>query len=239
MKNILIIFKKEIRSYFNSAIAYIFLVVFLVVVNWLFFSRFFLIGQVSMRSFFSFLPWFFLILLPALSMRVWSEERKSGSIELLMTLPVRDSEVVIGKFLGVVCFLIVTLILTLPTAFTVIMLGNADGGAILGGYLASFLLGSAILALGAFISALTKNQIVAFLLTAIFAFVFIILGQDYILAPFSGFLANVLNFLSLSSHFQVISRGLIDLADVVYFLGFIFFFLFLNIKVLESRYYKG
>jgi ABC-2 type transport system permease protein len=239
MNNILTIFKKELRSYFNSPIAYIFLVVFLVVSNWLFFGRFFLIGQVSMRSFFNFLPWIFLILLPALSMRLWSEEKRSGSLELLLTLPIRDWQAVLGKYLSVIGFLLITLILTLPTTITVIMLGNADWGPIFGGYLASFLLGAAVLGFGSFMSSLTRNQIVAFLLTVVFSFIFIIMGQDYILTPFSGFLAQVLNFLSLSSHFNVLSRGLIDLGDVMYFIGFAFFWLFLNVKVLQARYYKG
>ena len=239
MFNILIIFKKELRSYFNSPIAYIFLVIFLVVSNWLFFSRFFLVGEVSMRSFFGVLPWLFLILLPALSMRLWSEEKRSGSLELLLTLPIRDFEAVLGKFLGVLSFLIISLVLTLPTVITVISLGNADSGEIIGGYLASLLFGVAVLSFGSFMSSITRNQIVAFLLTAVFTFVFIIMGQDYVLAPLSGFLAQILNFLSLSSHFNVISRGLIDLGDAAYFVGFAFFWLFLNVKVLQARYYKG
>ncbi|MEK9165581.1 MAG: ABC transporter permease [Patescibacteria group bacterium] len=239
MFNILIIFKKELRSYFNSPIAYIFLVIFLVVSNWLFFSRFFLVGEVSMRSFFGVLPWLFLILLPALSMRLWSEEKRSGSLELLLTLPIRDFEAVLGKFLGALSFLIISLVLSLPTAITVISLGNADSGEIIGGYLASLLFGVAVLSFGSFMSSITRNQIVAFLLTAVFTFVFIIMGQDYVLAPLSGFLAQILNFLSLSSHFNVISRGLIDLGDAAYFVGFAFFWLFLNVKVLQARYYKG
>jgi len=239
ISNIITIFKKEIRSYFNSPIAYIFLVIFLVVSNWLFFGRFFLIGQVSMRGFFTFLPWIFLILLPALSMRLWSEEKRQGSLELLLTLPVRDWEVVIGKYLSVLVFLIITLALTLPTTATIFSLGNIDSGAVFGGYLASFLLGAVVLAFGAFMSSLTRNQIVCFLLTAVFSFVFIILGQDYVLAPFNGLIAEILNFFSLSSHFNVLSRGLIDFSDLVFFISFTFFWLFLNVKVLQSRCYKG
>lgn len=239
MSNILTIFKKELRSYFNSPIAYIFLVIFLVISNWLFFGRFFLVGEVSMRSFFGVLPWLFLILLPALSMRLWSEEKRSGSLELLLTLPIRDFEAVLGKFLGALAFLAISLILTLPTAITIISLGNADSGEIAAGYLASLLFGAAVLSFGSFMSSITRNQIVAFLLTAVFTFIFIIMGQDYVLTPFSGFLAQILNFLSLSSHFNVISRGLIDLGDAAYFVGFAAFWLFLNVKVLQARYYKG
>lgn len=239
MSNVLTIFKKELRAYFNSPIAYIFLIVFLVVSNWLFFSRFFLIGQVSMRSYFGLLPWLFLILLPALAMRLWAEEKRSGSMELLFTLPIRDWEAVLGKFIGVACFLIITLILTLPTTFTVTGLGNADIGEIFGGYLAAFLGGVMLLSFGSFMSSLTKNQIVAFLLTTVFSFILIIMGLDYVLTPFSGWLAQGLNFLSFSSHYDVLARGLIDFGDVIYFIAFTFFWLFLNVKVLQSRYYKG
>ena len=136
-------------------------------------------------------------------------------------------------------FLIITLILTLPTTITVVSLGNADGGQIVGGYLASFFGGVMMLAFGSFMSSITKNQIVALLLTVVFLFILMIVGADYILAPFSGFLAQVLNYVSLSTHFNVMSRGLIDLGDVLYFIGFSFFWLFLNVKLLQSRYYKG
>ena len=239
MHNIITIFKKEFRSYFNSPIAYIFLVVFLVVVNWFFFSHFFLIDQVSMESFFSILPWIFLIILPSLSMRLWAEEKKSGTMELLMTLPINDYEAVIGKFLAVVSFLGITLALTLPSTLTVISLGNPDAGEIAGSYLGAIFFGGALLALGSFLSGLTKNQIVAFLVTVLCSFVLMILGMDYVLVPVGGGAASVLNFLSLSSHYNVMTRGLIDSGDLVYFIGFIFFFLFLNVKVLQGRYYKG
>lgn len=239
MYNILTIFKKEFRSYFNSPIAYIFLVVFLIVTNWLFFARFFLAGQVSLRSFFMLLPWMFLIVLPAIAMRLWSEEKRQGSIELLLTLPLKDVEVVLGKFFAVLAFVFVALCLTLPTTFTVIALGEADYGEIISGYAGSFLLGASLLALGAFISSLTRNQIVAFLLTLVFSFIAIVISEDYVLLPVGGLFADVLNFFSLSSHYNVLSRGIVDAGDIVYFLGFIFFFLFLNTKVLQARYYKG
>jgi ABC-2 type transport system permease protein len=239
MFNILTIFKKEFRSYLNNPMSYIFAVIFLVVMNWLFFSRFFLVGQATMRSFFSVLPWIFLIVLPALGMRLWAEEKKQKSWELLLTLPIKDYEAVLGKYFAAVGFLLITLILTLPTMLTVRSLGPMDRGEIIGGYLAAFLFGSSILALGSFLSSLTDNQIIAFLLTVVFSFILIIMGQDYILAPVSGLVAQAIDFISLSSHYYVVSRGLIDSSDVAYFLGFIFFFLFVNVKVLQSRYYKG
>ena len=238
MSNILTLFKKELRSYFNSPIAYIFIIVFLVITNWMFFGRFFLVGEVTMRPFFDVLPWIFLILLPALSMRVWAEEKRSGSMELLLTLPIQDWQAVAGKFLAVVTFLLFALLLTLSTTLTVFALGEADGGEIISGYVGAVLFGGAALAFGSFLSSLTKNQIVAFLITAVGLFAFIIIGQDYVLIPVSGIFASIVHFLSLSSHYNVIARGLLDMGDIVYLLGFIFFFLFLNTKVLQSRYYK-
>ena len=239
MHNIIAIFKKELRSYFNSPIAYIFLVVFLVIANWLFFGSFFLNGQVTLRPFFSLIPWIFLIILPALTMRLWSDEKKGGGMELLLTLPIRDSEAVFGKFKAACAILCITLLLTAPTALTVAFLGNIDGGEIIGGYIGSYLLGCSIIALGAFMSSITKNQIVAFLLSVALSFIFLIIGQDYTLAPFSGLIASILNFVSFLPHYQTLSGGLISGGDVVYFIGMIFFFLFLNTKVLESRQYRG
>lgn len=239
MANIIAIFKKELRGYFNSPIAYIFLVVFLVVSNWLFFRSFFLNGQVTLRPFFNLLPWIFLIILPALTMRLWADEKKGGGMELLLTLPIREFEAVVGKFKAACSLLCITLLLTVPTAITAAALGNIDGGEIIGGYLGAYLLGATIIALGAFLSSLTKNQIVAFLLTVTFSFIFLIIGQDYVLTPFSGVLASVLNFAGLLPHYQTLASGLIDGGDVVYFLGSIFFFLFLNTKVLEARQYRG
>jgi ABC-2 type transport system permease protein len=192
-----------------------------------------------MRSFFSLRPWIFVIVLSALAMRLWAEERKEGSIELLLTLPITDSAPVVGKYLAALGFLIITLLLTVPTAITVASLGNIDNGEIIGGYLGALLLGGAILALGSFISSLTRNQIVAFLLTVVFSFIAIIISQDYVLAPVGGIVAEAINFVSLSSHYNVLISGLVSAGDIAYFLGWIFFFLFLTIKVLQSRYYKG
>lgn len=233
------IFKKEFRSYFNSPIAYIFIGVFLVVSGWLFWQRFFLVGQAQMRSFFSLLPWLFLFLIPALSMRLWSEEKKQGTMELLLTLPIRDFEIVLAKFLAAMGFLTAALGLTLPLVFTVARLGDIDSGAAVGGYLGALFIGAFYLSLGEFISSLTKNQIVAFLLSTVFLFVAFILGQDYVLMPFSGSLAVLFNFLSPAGHYNNLIKGVLDLRDIFYFLSFIFYFLFLNVKVLESRFYKG
>ena len=233
------IFKKEFRNYFNSPIAYIFIGVFLVVSNWLFWQRFFLIGQAQVRSFFGLVPWLFLFLIPALAMRLWSEEKRQNTVELLFTLPIRDWEVVAAKFLAGMAFLMVALGLTLPLVFTVARLGAVDSGTIIGGYLGAILLGGIYLSLGEFISALTKNQIVSFLLTVVFLFVLLILGQDYVLVPFSGSLSSFVNFLSTTGHYNNLIKGVLDIRDLIYFISFIGYFLFLNVKVLESRFYKG
>jgi len=150
MKNIVNIFWKEFRSYFSSPIAYIFIISFLGVTNWLFFRTFFLANQSSLRPFFSLLPWVFLFLAPAITMRSWAEEKKLGTIEILMTLPIKEYEVVIAKFLSTFVFLIVTLFLTFPLPLTVMVLGNPDPGPIWGGYVGAFLLGGAYLAIGLF-----------------------------------------------------------------------------------------
>ena len=159
-KTIYTLFKKELMAYFNSPVAYIFIGVFLVVGNWLFFKNFFLIGEASLRSYFEFLPWIFLFMSPAITMRLWSEEKKSGTIEFLLTLPVTDWQVVWGKFLGALTFLVISLALTFTLPITVASLGNVDWGPIIGSYLGSLFLGGAYLALGLFISSLTKNQII-------------------------------------------------------------------------------
>lgn len=235
MSNIWSIFKKEFSTYFRRPLAYIFLVVFLAVGGWLFWSRFFLIGQAQMNSFFSILPWLFLVLLPSLSMRLFAQERKEGTLELLLTLPLSRWEVVLGKYLGVLSFFVIVLVLTLPTALTVSYLGEVDGGLIASGYLATFFLGSLFLALGQFISGMTDNQIVAFLLTAAVLFVWFILGQNYVLAPFSGWLAQLIDGLAISSHYQTISRGLLTIKDLAYFASMVFLCLFLNKRYLEIR----
>jgi ABC-2 type transport system permease protein len=146
MRNIAAIFSKELKSFFNSPIAYIYTTVFLVFVSWFFFRSFFVFGQADMRLFFSILPWVFLFLIPAITMRLWSEERKLGTLEILMTLPVRDYQVVAGKFLASLTFMAFSLALTFPVVLTVSLLGNPDPGPIIGGYLGAILMGAAYLA---------------------------------------------------------------------------------------------
>jgi len=238
IKTIYILFKKELMSYFNSPIAYIFIGVFLVVGNWLFFKNFFLIGQASMRPYFDLLPWIFLFLSPAITMRLWAEEKKSGTIEFLLTLPVTDWQVVLAKFFGSLAFVFACLILTVTLPITVANLGNIDWGPVIGGYIGTLFLGGAYLALGLFISSLTKNQIIAFVLGLVTCFAAFMVGADFVLYGAPQFLVPYMKFLGLGSHFFNIAKGVIDSKDIIYYLSFIFIFLWLNAKTIESRGWK-
>ena len=238
LKIIYILFKKELMSYFNSPIAYIFIAVFLVVGNWLFFNNFFLYGQVTMRGYFSLLPWIFLFLSPAITMRLWAEEKKSGTIEFLLTLPVTDSQIVLAKFLSSLAFLSIALMLSITLPLTLGSLGNADVGPIIGGYLGALFLGGAYLAIGLFISSLTKNQIIAFVLGLVACFLLFIIGADFVLVSAPQFLVPIMKFLGLGSHFANISKGVLDSKDLIYYISFIFLFLWLNARVIETRGWK-
>lgn len=229
------VFKREFRAYFNSPIAYVYITVFLSVVNWFFFRDFFLAEQASLRSFFGTLPLYFLFFVPAVSMRLWSEERKMGTVELLLTLPVKDWEVVIGKFLAGLALIAVSLLLTFPLVLTVRGLGHPDMGAIVMSYLGGLLLGAAYLAIGFFVSSLTENQIVAYILGITLCFVFFIIGENLVLISTPGFLVPLFKYLGLGNHFESIARGVIDSRDLIYYLSMIGFFLFLNVRSVAER----
>ncbi|MBM3317434.1 MAG: ABC transporter permease subunit [Candidatus Eisenbacteria bacterium] len=237
MRNVLIIAGKEIRSYFNSTIAYIFMVVFLVLTALLFFElqKFFVIGQATLRDFFGLVPIVMLFFVPAISMRMWAEERKLGTLETLMTLPLRDGEVVLGKFLAGLAFLLITLALTFPLPVIVSALGNPDSGALFCGYLGLVLLGASYLAIGLWISSLTENQIVAFVTAAVACLILFIIGVDVFLTAVPSWLVPFLKGIALGSRFSSIERGVIDLRDIVYYLSIIGFFLFLNMRSVELR----
>jgi ABC-2 type transport system permease protein len=225
-------------SYFNSPIAYIFISVFLVVGNWLFFKNFFLIGQVSMRAYFELLPWIFLFLSPAITMRLWAEEKKTGTVEFLLTLPVTDWQVVLAKFFGSLAFVLIALFLSATLPITLAILGNVDWGPIVGGYLGALFLGGAYLSLGLFISSLTKNQIIAFVLGLVACFMAFIIGADFVLIGAPRFAVPIMSFLGLGSHFYSIAKGVIDSKDIIYYGSFIFIFLWLNARIIESRGWK-
>lgn len=232
------IFLKELAVYFNSPIAYIFTAIFLVVSSWLFWQDFFLVGQANIRNYLSLLPWLLLFLTPAITMRLWSEEKRMGTLEILLTLPVRDSEVVWGKYLSSLAFLLFNLILSLTIPITVSLLGSLDWGTVAGGYLGALFLGAAYLALGMYISSLSKNQIISLLVAIVANFVFYIIGSGYVVDLFGAWLASIISFVGLSSHFSNIAKGVIDSRDLIYYLSFIGLFLFLNIKSLASRHWK-
>lgn len=238
MSSIKPIYKRELRSYFNSPIAYIFIGVFLVVGNWIFFQNFFLIGQASMRSYFALLPWIFMFLVPAITMRIWAEEKHSGTEEILLTLPVKDFEVVLAKYFAGLTFLAIALLLTLSMPFSVASFGKLDFGPVIGGYLGGILLGAAYLSLGTFISSLTKNQIIAFILSLAVSFLMFIIGADFVIGGMTGILAKLFNFLGIGSHFYNISKGVIDTRDVLYYVCFVGLFLWLNVKSVESRNWR-
>ncbi|MFH1744817.1 MAG: ABC transporter permease subunit [bacterium] len=235
IKTIYILFKKELMSYFNSPIAYIFSGVFLIVGNWIFFKTFFLSGQLSMRSYFELLPWIFVVLAPAITMRLWAEEKRGGTIEFLLTLPVTDWQVVWAKFLGSLVFLASMLVLTMTIPLTLFTLGEPDIGPIIGGYIGSLFLGGAYLALGLFISSLTKNQIIAFILALLVSFTLFMVGMEFTLMGAPKFLAPIMKFLGAGSHFYSIARGVIDSKDIIYYCSFIFIFLWLNVRVIRNR----
>ena len=234
MKNTGAIFWKEFKSYFSSPVAYIFIICFLVVTNWLFFRTFFLTNQATLRPFFGLLPWLFLFLAPAITMRCWAEEKKLGTIEILMTLPVRSYEIVLGKFSSAFAFLGLNLALTFPLIATVMLLGDPDTGPIWGGYAGACLLGGTFIAIGLFASAVTENQIVAFIIAIVIGFAFLIVGESMVLYSIPSSWGPVFSYLGLGAHFQSIGRGVIDSRDIVYYFSMIGFFLLLNQMTIEG-----
>ena len=234
MRNVLTIFRREFVGYFTTPLAYVFIVIFLVMAGMLtfFVGNFFGRGQADLQPFFMFHPWLYLVLIPALSMRLWAEERRSGTIELFLTLPIRMIEAVVGKFLAAWCFAGIALALTFPFWLTVNFLGHPDNGVILASYIGSFLLAGALLAIGACVSALTKNQIIAFVVTAALAFIFTAAGSPAVLGALQGWapqwLIDGFTQISFVSHFSAITRGVIDVRDVFYFASVIIAFLFAN-----------
>ena len=232
MNKILILAKKEIDSYFNSPLGYVVASVFLIVSGWLFMQGFFIAGQASMRSFFNLLPILFVFILPAITMSLWSEEKRSGTIEVLMSFPIRAIEAVLGKFLSCFAFLFLMLAFTLFIPYMVSSLGDPDKGIIFAGYVGALLLGSSYIAIGLWISSITKNQIISFIITIVIIFSFYAIGNSFIIGSFPSEIASVCKFLSFNTHFNSILRGVISLSDVAYYLSVIVFFLFLNIRVI-------
>jgi len=241
MHNIWVLFKRELLGYFATPIAYVFIVVFLLLTGifTFYFGNFLSRGQADLVPFFGFHPWLYAMFIPAITMRLWAEERKSGSIELLFTLPITISQAIWAKFLAGFAFTAVALALTFPLWLIVNYLGHPDNGVIMGSYCGSLLMAGGFLAIGSFISALTKNQVVAFVLTFLLCLMMNLLGYPMFIDNIRAWLPNIVvetvqNF-SFLANFDTISRGLLDLRSLIYFTTLIVFFLFANAVAIENK----
>lgn len=233
MKNILTIFRKELKSYFNSPVAYIVIVVFLIITGWFFTSSLFLSGVVTMRNVFDIIPFIFLFFVPAISMRTFSEEKKSGTIELLLTKPITDTDIVMGKFLAALALTGIALAFTLIYVISLSFLGSIDLGSIIGSYLGLLLMSGIYISIGIFASSLTENQVVAFIISFLIVFALFMLNKVLIFLPTS--LASVLEYISIDYHFGNIARGILDSRNIIYYLSGMFIFILLTRFSLESR----
>lgn len=239
--NLWVVFRRELSSYFATPIAYVFIVIFLFLsgIFTFYLGNFFLRGQADLLPFFSFHPWLYLFLIPALAMRLWAEERKSSTIELLLTLPITISEAVLGKFLAVWAFTAIALFLTFPIWISVNYLGSPDNAVIFAGYLGSLLMAGAFLSIGSCMSAVTKNQVIAFVITVVVCLAFILSGFPMVLDFFSGWLPQIvveaISSFSFLTHFNAISKGVIDLRDILFFFSLMAFWLFATAILIEMK----
>jgi ABC-2 type transport system permease protein len=232
----LVISRREIRTYFNSPVAYIVVPVFVILTGYLFFTQLFLEKQADMRGFFNIMPLLFMFMIPAITMRLLADEKSSGTLELLITMPVRDWEVVFGKFLAAMALLCTAIGLTLVFAITVKSLGPLDRGPAIGGYLGLVLMGGAYVAIGVMASALTRNSIVSFIVAFAISFALYLLGRLTQFLPQS--LQKLVAFLSIDGHFENIGRGVVDSRDVIYYLSVMTVSLLIATLSLESRRWK-
>lgn len=242
MGNVWTIFRREFAAYFNSPIAYIFMMLFIALSAILFFfiGHFYLSNSADMRGYFTFLMFVYVLFVPGLAMRLWSEERKLGTEELLLTLPIRTHQIVLGKFLAGYALLGISLVLTLFIPITVARLGEPDWGPILVGYLGAFLMGGVFLAVGSFFSALTENQILALGVSLLVCAMLVFLGYIGFVAELKatfGGAAPILSFFGVTSHFENAQKGILDLRDLIYYGSMMVLFLFLNHFAVENRKY--
>ena len=237
MKTIWVIARRELNSFFDSLIAYVIIALFLGFTGfftWISGADIFLVGQASLRSFFGIAYWTLFFFIPALTMRMLAEENKTGTIEMLLTKPVTDRQVIMGKYLATLLLVAVALLLTLPFFFTVAGIGNLDVGATISGYLALLLISAAYASIGIFSSSISNNQIVAFL-TSLFIGIFFHFLFQMIASGMKGMFGQVINFMSMTVHFESLSRGVLDTKDIVYFGSVIFLGLFLAELSLSKR----
>jgi ABC-2 type transport system permease protein len=241
IRNVLILFRREFASYFATPLALVFIVIFLSFTSafTFFLGGFYERGQADLAPFFNYHPWLYLFLIPALSMRLWAEERKSGTIELLMTLPVTPWQAVIGKYLAAWAVAGLALVLTFPIWITVNYLGDPDNGAIVAAYIGSLLVAGGMLAIGACFSAVTRNQVIAFILTVVVCVLFLLSGFSLVLNAFLGWapqpVIDAIASLSFLTHFGSIAKGVIDVRDLLYFASVIGVWLIANAIVLDLK----
>jgi ABC-2 type transport system permease protein len=231
--NVGTIFKKELRSYFNSPVAYVVIVVFLAIVGWMYTSSMFLINVASLRMMFELIPLVFLFVVPAITMRLLAEEKKAGTIELLTTKPLHDWEIVAGKFLAAWALIGIALVPTLIYYITVVFLGDIDNGPVVGGYLGLLFMAGVYVAIGLLASSFTENQIVAFIVGLLLMFVLFMMDKVLMFVP--DFMTSIVEYLGIDFHFSNIARGVIDSRDVVYFGSVLGFTLYLSVVSLEKR----
>ena len=235
------IFLREFKSYFLTPVAMIFIVIFTTVANALTFyiGNFFENGQASLERFFLYHPWLYLLLVPAVTMRLWAEEWHSGTVEMLLTLPLSTAQVVVGKFLAAWAFLGLSLILTVPLWISVNVLGEPDNGVVIAGYIGSFLMAGVFLAIGSCLSASTQNQVIAFVGAAAVSFLLVMSGLDIVLDGFRSWsllvIPETIAALSILTHFQSVMRGVIGLSDIIFFLSMIVFWLLATVIVIDRH----
>ncbi len=233
--------KRELRAYFTTPLAYVFIVIFVALngVTAFYFGALFDRGQADMQPLFGFLPWLYLFLIPAVAMRLWAEERKAGTLELLMTLPVSTFNAVFGKFLAAWIFAGIALFLTFPVWITVNYLGDPDNGVIIASYLGGFLMAGSYLAIGGFVSAMTRNQVIAFVIGAAVIFLFMMSGLELVQSAFRGWapelVIDLVRSFSFLVHYDAIIRGVIDVRDMIFFISIIGVFLFANMVVVDLK----
>jgi ABC-2 type transport system permease protein len=240
MHSFLAVFKRELKAYFTTPIAYVFLVIFLFFSGYLTFKQgFFETEQADMRIFFMNMPLLFIFLVPATTMRIWAEERRVGSIELLLTLPITVTQAVLGKFLAAWIFLAIALALTFPMVLTVVYLGNPDAGLIVTGYLGSLLMVGGFLAIGCFFSAVSKNQVISFVLAVVACAILVFAGMPTTLNYISTFLplglVNAIENMSFQVHFESIQKGILEFKDISYFIILIIGWVFATSIILDER----
>ncbi len=228
--------KREIKAYFNSPVAYIVVTVFMLIVGYLYWSQVFIAKQAELRHYFSLTPLVFTFIIPAITMRLLAEEKGSGTLEMLITMPVRDWQVVLGKFVAGMVMLAAIVGMTMFYGLSLTLLGPVDKGPMLTGFLGLLLMGGAYVAIGVMASSLTRNQIIAFILAFAISFAMFIFGQIVQFAP--DVLAPVLNYLSMGNHFESLSRGVIDTRDIIFYLSVMVVRLVIATASLESRKWK-